>query len=288
MIVNRKLRSTSLLQTSAFLAFTIGAYGQSSTAIQGVRVLSSTFDPQTRIVKVIFVNDSPADITAYGVFLEKHFQNSQRAAWTGGAAWGRDFVRPAAHQLDTKQRSALQRSDQPIHPGQTAEESSDLSGEQDLVSASMRIDMVAYSDGTAEVENEVTFRRLLISRQADLLAARKAAGIGTSVLSNKGNSHPLATLTARLREARAMAPATSFQGPEAEGFARSWEESLDVLIAELEKPGSGTYMHTTTRAPGASRPGGSRERGYVRDFVEAQMQHANILAKHTEIRRINP
>jgi hypothetical protein len=286
MIVNRKLRSTFLLQTSAFLAFTIGAYGQSSTAIKGVRVLSSTFDPQTRTVKVIFINDSPADITAYGVFLEKSYQNNQRAAWTGGAAWGRDFVRPAAHQpIDTKQ-GARPRSNQPIHPGQTAEESSDLSGEKDLVDASMRIDMVAYSDGTAEVENEVTFRRLLISRQADLLAARKAAEIGTSVLSNKGNS-PLATLTARLREARAMVPATSFKGPEAEGFAKSWEESLDVLIAELEKPGSGTYMHTTTRAPGASKPGGSRERGYVRDFVEAQMQHANILAKHTEIRRIN-
>jgi hypothetical protein len=280
MIVKRKLRSTFLLEASAFLAFTIGAVSQSPTAIKGVRVLSSTFDPQTHVVKVIFINDSAADITAYGVFLEKRYQNSQRSAWTGGAAWGRDFVR---QQIGAKQRSALPLSNQPIHPGQTAEETSDLSGEQDLVSASMRIDMVAYSDGTAEVENEVTFRRLLISRQADLLAARKAAEIGTGVLSNKDDSHPLATLMARLREARAMVPATAFQGPEAEGFAKSWEGSLDVLTGELEKPGSGTNMHTTTRAPRASS-----ERDYVRDFVEVQMQHANIFAKHTEIRRINP
>ena len=280
---------TFFIRISAFLAFTIGAHGQSSTAIKGIKILSSTFDSQTHIVKVVFINNSPADITAYGVFIQKHYQSSQGVAWTGSATWGRDFVRADAFsQIETRKRSALQTpSSQPIHPGQTAEESSDLSGEQDLVSAEISIDMVAYSDGTAEVENEVTFQRLLISRQADLLAAQKVAEIGTNVLSAKYDPHPKATLIARLRQARAAVPATSWQGPEGEGFAKSWVDSLDILIGELQKPGSGTYMDTNTKPQKASSHSRSSERDYIEGLVKAQIQYANTFSKHAEIRRVS-
>lgn len=280
---------TFFIRISAFLAFTIGAYGQAPAAIKGVKILLSTFDPRTRIVKVVFINNSHTDITAYGVFVQKHYQNSQGAAWTGSTTWGRDLVRPVAYRrIEAKERSTLPAlSNQPIHPGQRAEESSDLSGEQDLISAAMRIDMVAYSDGTAEVENEVTFQRLLISRQADLLAAQKAAEIGTSVLSDKQDLHPIATLIARLHQAREVVPETSWQGPEGEGFAKSWVESLEILIEQLQKPGSGTYIDTITQAQQSSSQSSSSERDDVGDFVEAQTQHANISAKHTEIRRVS-
>jgi hypothetical protein len=280
---------TFFIRISAFMAFTIGAYGQSPPPIKGVKILLSTFDSRTRIVKVVFINDSHAEISAYGVFIQKHYQNSQGTAWTGSTTWGRDFVRPSAYyKVETKKRSTLPAlSNQPIHPGQTAEESSDLSGEQDLVSVDMRIDMVAYSDGTAEVENEVTFQRLLISRQADLLAAQKAAEIGTSVLSNKYDPHPIATLIAKLRQVRAVVPEASWQGPEGEGFAKSWLESLDILIGELQKPGSGTYMDTITQAQQASSQSDSSERDFVGNFVEVQKRYANIFAKHAEIRRVN-
>lgn len=273
---------------AVFLAFTIGVYGQSSTAIKGIKISSSTFDPQTRIVKVVFINDSSADITAYGVFIHKDYQNNQGITWTGSGAWGRDFLRAGAYdKIAIKKRSTLPApSAQPIHPGQTAEETRDLSAERDLVSANIGIDMVAYSDGTAEVENEVTFRRLLISRHADLLGAHKAAEIGTSVLSHKHDPHPVATLIARLNQAKTIVPATVFQGPEAEGFARCWEESLELLIGELQKPGSGTYTDAITQAQPASSQGRSRERDRVRSFVEVQMQYAGIFARHTEIRRV--
>lgn len=288
MIAKRKLRMTCFLRTAAFLAITIGASGQSSTAIKGVKILSSNFDPQTHIAKLIFKNDSHTDITAYGVFIQKHYQNSQGAKWTSSAAWGRDFVRPAAYnQIETRKRFTLPAlPNQPIHPGLTAEESSDLSGEQNLVSASIQIDMVAYSNGTAEVENEVTFQRLLISRRADLLAAKKAAEIGTSVLSNKGDPHPCATLIARLREAKEVVPATSWQGPEAEGFAKSWAGSLDILVEELEKPGSGA--DTITHAQQGSSRSSPDERDKVADVVERQKQYADIFSKQTEIRKVEP
>ena len=276
---------TFFMRIAAFLVFTIGAYGQSSAAIKGLKVLLSTFDPQTRIVKVIFINDSHADITAYGVFIQKSYHNSQGASWTSSATWGRDFARPGAyHQMKTRERLALPvLSNQPIHPGQTIEESSDLSGEQDLVSATIQIDMVAYSNGTAEVENEVTFQRLLISRQADLLAAQKAAEIGASVLSDKHDPHPFATLIARLRQARSVVPATSWQGPQAEGFARSWAGSIDMLVEELQKLGSGGAMPQNQQA---SSQGSSSERNNVADVVEIQKQYVGIFSKQTEIRKV--
>jgi len=224
------------------------ACAQSTSTLKGIRIKGSSFDPQSYTVKLAFINDSVSDITAWGYCVLT--DNSTPGKPEHGYC---TMIDPAYtvidHKIEVKKRPFLPEPDCPmcrfLHPGQEHVLSFDLSQFPEIAAARIEINLIAYSDGSAEIlpgrHGKYALKQLTDSRRQMLEVDRKVVEIGKQVLSDSNNQHPVAAMIRELAKDSRMAGILEWlkkpewhKGNEREYVPENEREYLAGFVAEHE------------------------------------------------------
>jgi hypothetical protein len=270
------------------LLLVAGAYGQIASRMTGIKIKESSFDPQTHIVKLVFINDSVSDITAYGYELSatnKSPEEPSHDSWTQ-----KDELGPwIDHRIERRYRPwmPLEWPDHhPIHPGESREISREMGPA--VVHAEIRINMVAYADGFAEVADERAFKCLRKQRAERARAAKKIVEIGNRVLSRSNNDHPLLTLSQGLDEItdksvgpRHMTEDICDKPLDDESEPLYFKTVIDDL-QHLED--TANILHWIIET--LKQQGKTDERDVLREFIAVNAEKAAVLDQGTQLRAV--
>jgi hypothetical protein len=202
---------------AVFAAFCLSvlAFGQpraqnsmGTGSIQGIRIKTESFDPQTRVATLAFINDSRADITAWGYCVV--------AQTAPGSVTKHDFC-TAIDSIPSLGDVRVEQSRKPlaataqcngcdvIHPGQEQTVTFDFSSSPDVLAASVELNLLAFSDGrtiTTDTAGKAALGRLIRSRSENLRALQNVVTAVQGALADPNDAHPAATAIARLESTR--------------------------------------------------------------------------------------
>ena len=181
-------------------------HGQPVANIKGIKILSSTFDPSTRTAKLVFVNDSAKNITAWGYCVR--VQNSAPGLSSHSFCTLIDpLITVIEEKIEMTKRPYLHEADcsvcRFVHPGEEKLLSSDFSAVPEVIGAEIEINLIAYGDGTAEAlsnrEGQQTLDDLTRRRQGALEVTQRVISIAQSILADSSNHHPAAAMIVELK-----------------------------------------------------------------------------------------
>jgi hypothetical protein len=187
------------------------ACAQSAPNLKGIKVKESSFDLQTHVVRLTFINDSIDEITAWDYCVQT--VNSSREKPEHGYC---TLVDPSYtvidHKIELKTRPLLPEPDcamcRFIHPGEAHVLSADLSQFPEIVTARIEINLLAFSDGGVEIASnrrgKIARQQLRARRQQLLEINRKAVEIAKEALADSNNPHPVASVIGKLSDDRKM------------------------------------------------------------------------------------
>src|ERR1051326_6177974 len=152
------------------------ASGQSPLPLPGVRVISSGYDANTHIAKIVFQNDSDKNITAYHLTLRTTYRDGSQTLDMRGEDC---LVGDIYYQIESKRRVSTDFSTPPrsIRPGETRQDTRDLNlitnGHNsgfDVKEATLTMDFVAFSDRSVQFTNSDAFDRTVATREVAAFA----------------------------------------------------------------------------------------------------------------------
>ncbi|HLJ88800.1 MAG TPA: hypothetical protein VKZ53_18420 [Candidatus Angelobacter sp.] len=275
------------------------AQSQELSNIKRIKIISSGYDPQSHIAKIIFRNDSTKDITAFGISVTMSIDTKDGAFAEQHGDWIRDFIRTPAFDAGISEADVRARKkdgipphpelpNRPIHPGETVEDSQDFSYiQQYLTGVVIRVGTVLYSDGTAEADNAGSYERLLLGREIDTKAARRSVEIVQKALARKHDPHPMSFTIEELERAKAEVPAAARPEDAGEGFTIAWTGILNETIRELrsreiKRPGGKT--DTGDKQPFKNL---KEERNFLADFASTEKEYIDRYAKQGGLWKID-
>ena len=191
------------------LLFAMIAHGQIASNINGIRIKESGFDSQTRKLKLVFINDSPADVTAWVSCIRKQTESSPDL--------GPCQIRPvdashsiAEHYVDERDRPwmaghwATHEGSDVIRPGQEHILEESEIGIPVVVDARMEIVAIVLSDGTVSCANipeaKEALRNIVRGRRDQLIMHQRVAEIAAKILDDPADGHPVDTMIAELNK----------------------------------------------------------------------------------------
>ena len=253
--------------------------------IRGIKIIKeSSFDPQTHTVKLTFMNDSTSDITAYGY----QIITTNNSLLHGGSTVKDILGLAIDDKLDRRYRPWLPEGyDHLIHPGQSCEISENLSF-QAVTNAEIRITLIAYSDGFAEVADERAFKWLRKQRAERARPAKKIVEIGNQILAHANNDHPLLTLSQRLDEItdktvgpRHLTEDIVEKPLDDESLPLYFKTTIDDL-QHLED--TANILHWIIET--LKQQGKTDERDVLREFIAVNAEKAAVLDQGTQLRAV--
>lgn len=227
------------------------------SSIHGIKILSSTFDASKSLeaVQLEFINDSPANITAWGycVRTEKVKSEDQDQGFC-------TLVDPLPVAVDRDVQERITRQASPadcpachfIHPGERKVLSAAFA--VPVRSAQIQINLIAYSNGSAEIsgqEGSSNLEQLSGGRQNLLRLTQRVLSMAKDILADPTNQHPTDRMITELQ-------AQVSNEPGLRGYLRNLKKP------EWRKGNSKEFIPDD-------------ERGYLRKFVfEKEMEAAEL------------
>jgi hypothetical protein len=181
----------------------ISGQGSTSTPIRGIKIFSSTFDPSNQTVQLDFMNDSPANITAWGYCVIAANLNNDDPSQ--GYCTSVDPVSLVVDDLVqeriTKQPTNGSSPDGHfIHPGEHKVLSAHFGFP--VTQAAIDIDLIVYANGTGEAHGngDSVLPQIAFNRREELRLAEMMARVGQSILDNQNDQHPTASMINQLQK----------------------------------------------------------------------------------------
>jgi hypothetical protein len=204
------MKSLQHIVALALLCLIAFAHGQPTSAIRGIKVISSAFDQRSHTAKLVFINDASANITAWGYCVK-----AQNASGNTVSHNFCTFVDPLGtvieHKIELTKRPFLPELNCPTcdvtHPGEEQVLSADFSRWPEVIDGKIELNLVAYADGTIETlansDAQAELRDITRGRQGLLQTKQKIVQIGESILADTSNQHPA---SAMIRELESRVP----------------------------------------------------------------------------------
>ena len=165
----------------------------------GAVVQTWHFDPQTHMVTATIVNISQKDITAYNISIKETYADGHvnthelLCEYAGKMVLVEEFKGTPDEAEIRKQLG-----DGLFHPGESRNEL--IPVQPSLQNFEAIVDVVAYTDQTAEATNIDALQRLIEGRKASVASARMANEIIKAVLSDQNDADPIATAATKLQQ----------------------------------------------------------------------------------------
>lgn len=248
-----------LLSVSAWNQSPTQASTSLQTPIQGIKILSSSFDTKTQTATLEFMNESHSDITAWGYCLKD--ENVKGDSVEHGGCRGVETLGPVidreVQEKITGKPSVGDCSDcHFLRPGEHKTLTVDFSSVP-VVSSEIVIDLIVYEGGKVESighEGAGLQQHFAKSRREALDLAQKLIEMGEEILSDESNQHPTATM---IQELESRIPA---------------EPEMAWILRNFKRP-DWRHLKDTEYIP-------KDERGYLQQFVTEQRMKADELSKH--------
>ena len=142
---------------------------------------------------------------------------------------------------------------------------------RDVIDVMAVVDLVAYSDLTADVGNNRAFTHLLTARKGDALAMKKANAVIQQMLADPNISNPGISSAIELERLVAVFNAKKYAAPDdPEGYQQG---TLARIARELR------------RAPTASVKVNQTEGDYLKAMVSRHEDHIAKITRHTQLRQ---
>lgn len=150
------------------------------------------YDPQTNLVTATVVNTSHKDITAFNIAIKEtyadgHVNNHELLEEYAGTMVFVQEAKGTADEADVRK----QFGDGLFHPGESRKEI--IGVQPGLQNFEAVVDVVAYTDQTAEATNNDGLQRLLEERKASVASTRMANEIIQAALADPNDADPAAT-----------------------------------------------------------------------------------------------
>lgn len=216
----------------------------------GAEVQSVNYDPVKGITTIHIINTSQKEISALNLSIRVTFPDGTMST-PGGTEFALDFL------------EGIIQGKGGFAPG--AVYTQEFPGQAGPVQAT--VDMVAYTDGTADVLNERAFTRLIADRKASVRAMQKVNELINEALADPTEQHPSATVAAKLKS---LVAAIGQQKITEEGAAK-YALILKGAIQDLDNKGRFSI--------GRSEP----EDNSLRALVDSNNQHIPMLTRHSEL-----
>jgi hypothetical protein len=224
------------------------------------------YDPQTHVVTVVLENTSQKDITAY--------QFTARIDYTDGTSsltnnFRQFFVEKKYHDLMLLP-GASKNEVLVLLPGATKDEL--LPVAKDVTNVSISVDLVAFSDLSADVQNEAAFSHLIAVRKAEAMATRRVDEVIRQSLTTSSPSQIALTELERL---------SKVYNAKIEG--RSEVESAENLYMRLQLSEA---IAALRGAPQAASEQNVTESVYLENFVKPREDRAAATELHAGLTRV--
>jgi len=216
----------------------------------GAEVQSANYDPVKGITTIQIVNTSHKEISAINLSIRVTFLDGTMSA-QGANESGIDFVEGIIQGKGGFAPGAIYTQEFP--------------GQAGPVQAT--VDMVAYSDGTADVLNERAFETLIAGRKANARARQKINELVTEALADPAEQNPSAIIAAKLRS---LVAAVEQQKITEEG-AGSYELTLKGAIQDFDNKA----RFSTGRS--------ESEDNSLRAYIDMNNQHIPMLIRHSQL-----
>jgi len=217
----------------------------------GAVVQSWHRDAASQTVSILIANNSHKDITAYS--LTVHAQYVDGTSDNFQAIEDMLFL-----MINTKSA--------PFAPGATKNYSFPTT--KDVADVKALVDVVVYSDRTADVQNEQAFKNLVALRKGNLLSIQKADDVINQVLSDPSVKNPASVAAAQLSNLLSVLDAKSFAPDDPEAYEKSGLKSVE---AELRNRG---------QSPGTIN---LPERDYLKTIIERHAAEATEITTHSRL-----
>jgi len=215
----------------------------------GVVVQSASYDPVKHEIAVRFYNSTRHDVTAYHYLL--------RIDYADGTSGVEDRATELA--IDPTYTGTF------VHAGSTHDENLlELPQPKEVTRVVGLVDVVAYDDGTAEVENEVAFNNMVERRKARVVASQKMNEILRRSLSAE---NPGQDALSKLHELIKIYVDKGLQRDEQDA---AMMDQLQMAVRDLGQPQWGPL--TSDR---------------LHEYVKRRDDRLPAMKFHSELRRIN-
>ncbi len=190
----KRLPSLMLMLFLAVLAVSLRASPPIGAVVQ-----TWHYDPQTNMVTATVVNVSHKDITAYNISIKEtyadgHVNSHELLCEYAGRIVFVQEVKGTADEADIRK----QFGDGLFHPGESRNEI--IGVQPGLQNFEAVVDVVAYTDQTAEATNNDALQRLLEERKASAASTRMANEIIQAALADPNDADPAATAAKEIQD----------------------------------------------------------------------------------------
>ena len=293
-----------LILMCAVLAFALRASGQTTyqppplespaipteqaelpNALMGVVIESWHYDPVQKTLTLHLVNHSNKVVTAFNISMSEKYADGSTNPW---------YAEGIPHNLQDSQKMEdelnlfIQSKDErrggrgiavsgPVVNGQIAGPPTSVFAagtsrdyvmrgeEKEVADIEAVVDVVAYADGTADVQNDRAFRNLMAERKGPLLAMQKVVEVIKGVLADPMVSSPLAEVLRALKPL-ADAEQTKNHPPEDPEFFQAMTLRNDVKDLETMQQ---------QKIP--------NEREWLTRYAERQEERIALMKPHCEL-----
>jgi hypothetical protein len=165
----------------------------------GAVVQTWHYDPQTNMVTTQIVNVTNKDITAYNISIKEtyadgHVNSHELLCEYAGRMVFVQEVKGTADEADIRK----QLGDGLFHPGESRNEI--IGAQPGLQNFEAVVDVVAYTDQTAEATNNAALQRLLEERKASVASTQMANEVIQAALADPNDADPAATAAKRIQD----------------------------------------------------------------------------------------
>lgn len=236
--------------------FAAGQVPDTKSKGMGAEVKAIHFDAANGSATVEVVNTSSRDITAYGIAYTIRYSDGQSAQAERMVEYLQGIITAQT------QRGASWTGEGEFHAGESRQENFILGANHGNLAIGLdaRIDVVIYSDRTADVQNEQVFQVFVSDRKGTAQVVAKASAILRDALSDSANPHPLDTASVAIQHLLDQPP----DSVAAEG-------QLKMILGNLRL------------ARESSSRGELDERRYIQNFLSERKLQAAQTKLHAEI-----
>jgi len=260
------------------LAFAIRTSSQTQEVqkqIQRVPVaITWDYSAQAKTLILHVLNNSGKDITAYNISVRNKYadgtQDPPLSSQMGMEMLGRLIAVQMAK--GTPSEEIAERTNGIFAAGTTHDQT--FPETKDITDVEAILDVAMYADGSFDEQNEQAFKRMVATRQRELLAMKKANEIIKNALSDQTNDHPAAVALTELTKYAAESMSREHGMDDMDDPEQGQEAYLQGDIQNLR------YM----QRPQAFGPQeGKTERERLTQYVEEQEKRVELMTPHCHL-----
>jgi len=256
----------------------------SAQVISGIVIKESSFDPQTKTVKLTFINDRAADITAWTYCV--HVTQIPAGSVSRGSCTSIDTsISVIDRQILLKEKPKTPEwrcsGCNAIHPGQELALQTSFGNEPEVVNATIEVVMVVFSDGTwsANEQGKSWLQSLAEGRRVALQITQQIIAMGTQILNDPKERNPAFTMLAKMKNRSHLTGTAGEAKSPPEGMTYT-DESGAVLHTMPLDSDTVNFMRPDWRKGDNREYMPANQAEYLRKFIAEQQIHLQYFTKN--------